>query len=258
MTRPEKERNGREYAPETASAVPPLLPEAALFLDFDGTLAPIADSPDAVVTAPYLPSLLLRVRSCLRGAVGVVSGRRIKDVDRLTGWTIQAVAGVHGLERRDANGKYAAAAVATDVLACARTQVRAFLRQHPRVSLEDKGGAIALHYRLCPDEADACIALATATVAHQAELDMVCGDHVVEIKTAGADKGTAVRAFLGEQPFSGRSPVFVGDDLTDENAFAEVLRFGGTAIIVGEREPTLAQYRLPGVHAVHSWLNAVG
>jgi trehalose 6-phosphate phosphatase len=246
-------------AEEAANASLGMLPcDAALLLDFDGTLAPLAPRPDSVFVPPYLPSLLLRVRGYLRGALGLVSGRPIRDLDRFTGWSVMAVAGVHGLERRSGTGTIVRAAGKHDArLNPVRKAVTAFRTRHPAVLVEDKVASLALHYRLVPEDAGACIALAETLAREADDLEAIQGDQVVEIKPISENKGTAVRAFLAEDPFKGRLPIFVGDDFSDEDAFAETKRQGGHAIIVGSRRPTLATHRFPTVQAVHAWLNSI-
>jgi trehalose 6-phosphate phosphatase len=238
--------------------VPRIASDVALFLDFDGTLAPIAPHPGAVVVAPYLAPLLLRVRGYTRGALGLISGRVIADLDRLTRWTVQAAAGVHGLERRNASGQIVRS-MELDARSLEKTRaaLQRFKIDHPEVLIEDKAASIALHYRMAPAEADACDAFLNQFVTASSQFEVKRGACVVELKCAAENKGTALRAFLSEPPFCDRRPVFVGDDLADEDAFAEVRRHDGVAILVGPERPSAANMRLPTVQAVHSWLNAL-
>jgi trehalose 6-phosphate phosphatase len=134
----------------------------------------------------------------------------------------------------------------------------AFRDTHPGALVEDKGYAVALHYRQAPALAPAAAALAEAALAEAGDaVVLMRGDMVIEAKGRAADKGAAVRAFMAEAPFRGRTPVFVGDDVTDEDGFAAVDDMGGFAVIVGDRRPTAARWRLGSVAAVHDWLTAL-
>jgi len=245
--------------PDALLPPPRLTAAAALFLDFDGTLAPFAPRPQDVVIAPYLQELLWRIRLRLSGAMAVVSGRPIRDLDRFLKGAVLAAAGIHGLERRRADGRMESlGADAGAMLDGLRVAASDLADRRRGVLVEDKGVSVALHCRRAPDAMQDCLFLAArAVTADASRLESVAGEFVVEVRLKGADKAAAVRAFLGEVPFAARTPVFVGDDLTDETAFLEVRRLGGTAVIVGPRRPTVAQYALSSVHDVHDWLGAL-
>ncbi|MGC1305075.1 MAG: trehalose-phosphatase [Caulobacteraceae bacterium] len=223
----------------------------SLFLDIDGTLAAFEATPDAVFPTPRRTALLQRLGLRLGGRLAAISGRDLASIDRILAASVRAAAGVHGLERRRPDGEVLKAS-AHPALASARMQAETFAATRPGVLVEDKGLAFALHYRQAPDMAGAALALA-ARLAEEG-LAVQPGDGVVELKTPGADKGVSVRAFMGEAPFSTGAPVFVGDDLTDEDAFAAVEALGGFGVLVGEPRPTLARYRLTGVEDVLAWL----
>ena len=244
------------------SRPPPLDPSSALFLDVDGTLLEIAPRPELVRVPPGLPSLLARLADRRGGALAVISGRRIDDIDRcLRPWR-GAAAGVHGGERRDAEGRLIAsgdttadreAAAALDRL---RPPLREMERRHPGILLEDKGKTLAVHYRQAPDTEGEVRAAVERLLRGEAErLRLIAGKMVFELQPAHHGKDRAVAAFMAEAPFRGRIPVFIGDDTTDEYGFAEVNRRGGVSIRVGERgAATAAAYRLPSVSAVLDWL----
>lgn len=236
----------------------PLTSEDALLSDFDGTLVAIAARPDAVAVAPYLPQLLWRTRGALRDALAIVTGRTIADVDRFTKSTVMTVAGVHGLELRGPQGLVRASRSIHTALPELRAELEALKRRRPGVLVEDKGAAVALHYRQAPEAEAECRTLATAAAARAADdCSVLEGRSVIELKRRGHDKGAAVRDIMAQPPFQGRRPVFVGDDLTDEAAFGAVLDLGGVAVVVGARWPTAAGHALPSVHEVHAWIGHV-
>jgi trehalose 6-phosphate phosphatase len=228
---------------------------AALFLDFDGTLAPLAPRPEDVRKDDELNRLLVRLAGKLHGRLAVVSGRTVTDVDRLLGGAAPAVAGVHGLERRSVDGRIARAAPPPG-LEPAREALAAFCSARPGLLLEDKGLGVALHYRQAPDCAGAARSLA-ARLADEHGLAFQPGDMVAELRAPGADKGAAVRAFMSEPPFAGAVPVFVGDDLTDEHGFEAAVALGGRGVLVGPPRQSAARERLEDVPAVRAWIEAI-
>ena len=236
-------------------APPARLAEAALFLDLDGVLAPLAPTPDAVGPEPRRTRTLTQLTQALGGRVAVVSGRTLAEIDRIVDGAASAASGVHGLERRRADGALSARAPAPSV----RTAVAAFedfAQSRPGVIVEDKGLSAGLHFRQAPSEAAAALTLATA-LADQTGLTLQPGSMVLELKTPGADKGVAVAAFMTESPFNGATPVMVGDDLTDEAGFRAAEALGGFGVLVGPERPTAARYRLENVEAVLDWLGAL-
>ncbi len=228
----------------------------ALFLDLDGTLIEIAPTPDAVRPARRLPQLLEHLSHRLGSALAIVSGRPISEIDRILAPLVLPAAGLHGLERRSANGtRHPPPALPR--LRELRTALQDFAADHPGLLLEDKGAALALHYRARPDLRAATAAAVEAALgcAHTG-LAVQRGKAVIEIRPDGADKGMAVAAFMSEPPFAGRRPVFAGDDLTDEAAFRAVRERGGVTVRVGGKGTTAAEWSLADVAAVHAWLAA--
>lgn len=207
-----------------------------LFLDVDGTLLEIAPTPDAVHVEPDLVELLERVRSALGGAVALVSGRSIATVDTLFAPLRWPVAGLHGLERRDAAGVVHTAGALNARLAEVRHEIAELAAGLPGVLLEDKGQSVALHYRAAPEHEPA-LRRAMRSLARRLGDDyhLLEGKMVLELKPSVATKAEAIRAYLGEPPFAGRRPIFVGDDVTDLDGFAAVDRVGGLSIAVGDR-----------------------
>ncbi|WP_396594332.1 trehalose-phosphatase [Brevundimonas sp. R86498] len=236
---------------------PPVRPEGrlALFLDLDGVLAPMAPSPDAVVADPRRTAVLQALDRALGGRVAIVSGRTLVEIDRIADGTSLSAAGVHGLERRTRDGRIArpdAAPGVSRVLAAFRD----FAKDRPGVVVEDKTISAGLHYRQAPDAGPEAHILGQR-LADEEGLTLQAGHMVLELKTPGADKGTAVSAFMTEPPFLGALPVMLGDDLTDEAGFNAARALGGFGVLVGEPRSTAAAYGLADVAAVLDWLEAV-
>jgi trehalose 6-phosphate phosphatase len=230
------------------------LEEAALFLDLDGTLAPIAPRPEDVRPDPRRNGLLDRLTKRLNGRLAVVSGRSLDDIDRILEGRVTCVAAIHGLVRRDAQGVVGEAPPHPG-LAAARAALREFASNDPRLLIEDKSLSLTLHYRLAPDRAQEAVSLAER-LATISGLTLQPGDMVVELRTPGASKGDSIRAFMSEAPFKGKRPVFLGDDLTDEHGFFAVRQLGGYGILVGPQRRTTAIYRMDDVEDALSWLEA--
>src|ERR1700677_5346542 len=231
--------------------------EWCLFLDVDGTLGEIAETPSAVVVDASLTSLIAAVATRLNGAVALVSGRSIAALDRLFAPLKLPAAGQHGAERRGASGILCAddSGHAAD-LDAARVPLRAFVESHPGTLFEDKGRTIAVHFRLAPAlEGGGRRAVAAAIAPLQAHYEVQAGNMVLEIKPRGFTKATAAEAFMREAPFAGRTPVFVGDDLTDEAGLRFAERAGGVSIAVGDR--LRGQWRLQNPREVRRWLAAI-
>jgi trehalose 6-phosphate phosphatase len=230
---------------------PRLTPDAALFLDFDGTLVAIAETPEAIEVPSALVPLLSDLSDLLDGALAVVSGRQIDVLDRFLAPLRLPAAGEHGVQRRDAEGRMQEqrAPDLTLVLDTANELARVY----EGLLVERKHAAIALHYRLAPQLEAVCRDALLRVIDGQPQLELLHGKFVFEVKPAGVNKGIAIDAFLREAPFAGRMPVFAGDDTTDESGFAIVQPRGGVAIKVGSG-PSLALHRLDSPRAVFEWL----
>lgn len=226
----------------------------AYFLDVDGTLIDIAETPDAVYVDTALRDLIARLYRDSGGAMALVSGRAISDLEKLLGALRLPLAGQHGLERRDASGRLWMHAAPPAAKCAIKEALAPVLARHSGLLLEDKGLTLALHYRLAPHLASYAHRL-MARLASEANagLEVQRGKRVAEVKPAGIDKGTAVAEYLAESPFLGRCPVFIGDDLNDEHGFAEVNKLGGISIKVGKGK-SCARFRLSDVAAVRRWL----
>jgi len=240
------------------SELPPppsaLLEGAALFLDFDGTLVELADTPDAIRVPAALAPLLDRLRRRLDGRLAIVSGRAVADLERHLPCPGVAVAGSHGLELRLANGISLPLSIPAG-LDEARAEIEHFARGRPGLIVEGKPLGIAVHFRLAPQQEKQVLAF-MAELAQRHDLLLQCGKMVVELRPRGANKGDALKALMTEPRFMGARPLFVGDDLTDEHAFAAAAELGGAGILVGPPRKTAARYRLASVSAVAAWLDA--
>jgi trehalose 6-phosphate phosphatase len=224
-----------------------------LFLDVDGCLLDLAGAPDDVVIPEPLPATLAALARRLDGAVALVSGRAMANVEQLFRPLQLPIAGLHGLERRTTHG-VRHAPPAPPAWQAVREDAIGLAANHPGTLFEDKGSALALHWRNAPHAAGALLAFAEATVPRLPGYRLQHGNHVVELRPADGDKGTAILALLDEPPFRGRRPVFAGDDVTDESGFAIVNARGGVSVLVGTREPSCAHYALPDPAAVRLWL----
>jgi trehalose 6-phosphate phosphatase len=232
---------------------PPLTAENCLFLDLDGTLLALRDDPATIHADAELLALMQGCAKRVGGALAVVSGRPISDIDACFAPLRFAAAGIHGVERRGVDG-------ATTVLPCGDAQLRDVarrlqqaMREMPQSQLEDKGASLALHWRRAPQYAAALRQLARDTLEELGSgYRLLDGNCVVELLPRVANKGDAVQAFLGEPPFLGRRPVYVGDDTTDLPGFAAARAGGGYGIAVGDR--VSADYHFDDVAQVRDWL----
>ncbi|MFT3905128.1 MAG: trehalose-phosphatase [Steroidobacteraceae bacterium] len=234
---------------------PALLPvsQICLFLDFDGTLADFAMDPAQVQIDAQLVAILRRLQQALDGALALVSGRPIEDLDRLLDPLRLPTAGRHGQERRNGSGHVDRIAIPVAELQRVRPALEAFVAEHNGLLLEDKQSSLTVHYRARPQLEP----LVRNFVARAAEpllphFQLLDGNHMVEIKPAAFDKSTAVEAFMREAPFSARVPVFIGDDITDQDGFRAVEQYSGIAISVGDRVTAAWHLHDPG--AVRAWL----
>lgn len=231
-----------------------LLDGAALFLDFDGTLVELADTPDSIRVSPGLHHMLDRLRRRLGGRLAIVSGRSLADLDRHLPSSGIAFSGSHGLELKLADGTALPLSVPIG-LDDVHKRVRRFAAGTEGLIAEEKPAGIALHYRRAPEEAGR-VAHFMEGLARERGFSVQHGNMVSELRPVGATKGDALKAFMTEPAFADARPVFVGDDLTDEHAFAAAAELRGAGILVGPARETAARYRLPSVAAVAEWLGA--
>ena len=233
----------------------------ALFLDVDGTILHLRDTPDAVEASAHLLNLLETILASLGGATALVSGRSIANLDELFAPHRLPTAGLHGLQRRDAGGKVyeSPAPAGLDAL---RPALLELASTSPKIIFEDKGHSLAVHYRQAPEREDEINSTVEQLIQpYLGELHLMHGKMVCELKPRHANKGTAIRDFMNESPFAGRVPVFVGDDVTDEDGFIWINGAGGHSIrVIDDRDDdsrnaeTAARFMLAGVNQVMEWL----
>jgi len=236
--------------------MPPFSRRWAFFLDLDGTLLEIEETPDAVGIGPGEKSLLEKLVAGAGGAVAVISGRALARIDQILAPLVLPAAGQHGAERRDAMGVRHRHRFPANVLRPVAVGIRSFAAQHQGLVFEDKGASVALHYRKAPQLARAAQAAVRAAAGQLGEqVEVQDGKMVVELKPAGCDKGKAITQFMQEAPFAGRQPVFIGDDVTDEYGFRVVNAMGGHTIKVGDG-PSAARWRLENPASTRAWLQA--
>jgi trehalose 6-phosphate phosphatase len=235
-----------------ADPMPRLHSGCALFLDFDGTLVSIAMRPQDVQVGPWLVPALRELQTRLSGAVAIISGRPLSELDAFLAPLQLPAAGVHGVERRDTEGRtrVQAGAPPPDVL----YTVERVVARYPELRLERKPSALALHYREAPHLGDVCQQTLLAAVRpHQDDWTVLLGKCVVEVKPKRATKAHAVIEFMESEAFAGRVPLFIGDDATDEDGFTAVQAVGGAGVKVGPG-PSGALHRLADPDAVRVWL----
>jgi trehalose 6-phosphate phosphatase len=216
----------------------------ALFLDFDGTLVDIAERPDEVRVDPALPPALDRLQQRLDGALALVSGRPIAFLDqRFSPFRFDA-AGLHGIEHRLAGRLSPCNPDDHPVLRAEVARLVEATIAHPGLLIEDKGCSVAVHWRIVPHLAEFARTLAQrAADALGADYRIQYGKAVAEILPAASGKGRVIETFLREAPYRGRTPIFIGDDLTDEQGFEAVNAAGGLSVRIGAGE-TAARQRL--------------
>lgn len=228
----------------------------ALFLDVDGTLVDIQSHPGDVTADAELTELLVDLAGRLDGALSLISGRSIAEIDRIFAPATFPSAGSHGAELRlDGDEVVSAGAQFPEEIL---QRARSFADEHEGLLVEKKRAGLALHYRRAPHLEVACRELVADLMRELGpEFRLIDGKMVLEIAPRNHHKGEAIREMLQHPPFRGRRPVFVGDDVTDEDGFRIVNELGGLSIRVGHKAQTAARFALDAVTDVHAWLRAV-
>lgn len=231
-----------------------VLPQrTAFFLDVDGTIAEIVQTPANARVSPASLAILERLFAASDGALALISGRDIAQLDRMLHPLRLPAVGVHGLEWRIAEGpitRLAFDAQAHDDLV---QQIKRFATAETGLYCEPKPGSVALHFRNRPDLAEACQAYMQAQARADTRLALLEGKMVVELIFGGQTKADAVARLMEEPAFAGRAPFFAGDDVTDEAAFRHVNMLGGITIKIGTG-PSSARYRLSRPDALIAYL----
>jgi len=232
----------------------PDLHRVALFLDVDGTLLEIKPDPRDVISHEGLRHLLITLREACDGALALISGRALSDLDRIFSPLKLCAAGLHGAQLRlPSGGEWRLDGA---IMNHARKPLAAYVFAHEGLMLEDKGASLAIHYRSRPELARDIVAFMSRFCPGD-DVTLQEGKFVVELKPALFDKGTAISAFMDQYPFKGRVPVFFGDDLTDEAGFVEVNSAGGVSVRIGKDTETQAQFRISNVEGLVACLSTL-
>jgi trehalose 6-phosphate phosphatase len=239
------------------TAAPPIftLSEIALFLDFDGTLVELAPQPEAVIVPPDLPPLLERLHERMNGAVAIISGRPIAEVDGFLKPVRLPASGAHGAELRETGSaeiKVVGAKLSDPLRAQIQAIVSTLQARWPGLRTEDKGTSLAVHYRHAP-EAEADLRAALEALSFGNGWQLLTGHRVFEIKARGWNKGTAIRRIMDGPAFAGRRPICIGDDRTDLDGMETARALGGDGVAVGGLDADVA-WMLSDPAAVRAWL----
>lgn len=252
MDQSERDTKGAVPVP---GAIVPHLDKCALLLDIDGTLIDLAPTPAAIHVPPELPHLLQELQRRASGALALVSGRTIRDIDSIMAPVKLPAVGGHGAEMRLMSGGEVQAAKVVPMDEHLKRRFAAIAGFNSDILVEDKGYSMALHYRLAP-EAERYIYDSVAAIRAdlpEAPIEVLAGKFVVEIKHEGFSKATAVRELMTLAPFAGRFPIFLGDDVTDETVFGIMPDIHGAAYSVGRQvQGTAGHFDSP--HDVRAWL----
>jgi trehalose 6-phosphate phosphatase len=233
---------------------PPLdISRHALFLDVDGTLVGIQERPELVLPEPDLTALLALASQRMNGAIAILTGRTVLDADRILERVVPCISGVHGQECRIDGIVSQQFSLPESWLEARAALAHQLTARKLDAHVEDKGSAIALHYRHVPEQASAIKEVVESAAASHG-LRALHGKLVSELMPPGTSKGAALAAVMKNAPFAGRLPVAIGDDVTDEDAFITASELGGIGILVGNPRVTSAVYNLEDFAAVRAWL----
>ena len=228
----------------------------ALFLDVDGTLLEFCNNPDDVYPGVELNLILKSLSSLLKGALALVTGRRVLEIDRIFHPLQLPVGGQHGLEHRDAEGNFKLVK-SLKFPENIRSQIQCFGEIYPECAIEDKSLTMAIHYRRAPKLEEKVLKFVNKLIEGEKHFHAISGNMVIEIKPLGVDKGQSIALFMENEPFLDKLPIFIGDDVTDEDGFRYINANNGISIKVGTGTSSLARYNLDNVNAVHDWLGSL-
>jgi trehalose 6-phosphate phosphatase len=241
------------------ASTPPAYPliRLALFLDLDGTVAPISSTPDAAYVPASSLILLEQLQAASGGALAIVSGRDGTAIKRMLDGLRLPYAATHGAQLRLPDGQQECLAVPTQSLDTMVARLHSGAKRLPGTLIEHKALSVALHYRNAPQfEAEARRLACSALSGHEKDFVIQAGKMVFELKPRGANKGSALQRFMYFPPFIGRRPLMAGDDVTDESAFEIANALGGITIKIGPG-PSLARWRLDTPQALADWLGSL-
>ena len=231
--------------------------ETALFLDVDGTLLEIRDRPEEVVADAGLITLLDELSAAFGGALSLISGRSVAQIDRIFAPIRFPAAGAHGAELR-LHPQDDVSVTTQPLPASVLSRLSTLVDSHEGLLLERKNGGASLHYRMAPELETRCRQLVDEVMTEiEGEFRLIPGKMVFELAPRGHDKGKAIAAMMNRKPFAGRRPVFVGDDVTDEDGFRTVNAMGGVSVRVGEDSDSAAAYSLGSVADLRHWLESI-
>lgn len=246
------------FEQSVASGLPSRLSGLSVFLDIDGTLLDLAQTPDAVIVPKGLENDLGGLSARVGGALALVTGRSVDFVERLFPRQVFFVAGLHGAEIRAPGSAEPAFDPGLREFEEAKARIAQAARKWPGVLVEDKGIAVALHYRQAPAREAVVNALMTEIERCVPGWELQPGKFVLELRPAGRDKGDALRAFMERTPFIGRLPLAIGDDVTDEAMFRAANDAGGLSVRVGDPGyPTAARGHVATPSALRAWIAAL-
>ena len=255
--------DGVQRAAVRPRSAPPATPDGfpdrvAIFLDLDGTVLDLKPRPDEVALPPDTRDAIAVLADRLGGAIAVITGRELGDVDRIVAPLRLPVAALHGARlRRYGGGRPVSGGEAPPARLTAA--LTAFVDQRPGLALEDKGASVAVHFRATPErESEVNEHVGGLVEKFAPDHELQPGKMVMEVRPKGVDKGGALKMLMEQPPFAGRIPIVCGDDLTDEFAFEAAIALGGSAVLVGEAgRPSAATYSVSGPAALRDWLEAL-
>ncbi len=237
----------------TVKILPKDIQQISLFLDVDGTLYDIENSPSLIKPCFRLQKKLHTIRNRLGGALGLISGRSLDDLDRIFDTNKIPVAGNHGAQLRDAlrTKEYQADTVNIKEIA---HKIRGLLNEEKNIEIENKGSNLTVHFRNSTIDRKEIYKIIIELVKYEPKLTFLKGKEVLEVKPLNHNKGTAISYFMRTKPFIKRRPIFIGDDVSDEDGFETVNKKGGWSVRVGNHKRSKANFFLPNVKSVHEMM----
>ena len=237
----------------TVKLLPKDIQQVSLFLDVDGTLYDIENSPSLIKPCFRLQKKLHTMRNRLGGALGLISGRSLNDLDRIFGNSKIPVAGNHGSQLRDALRTKEHQADTGNIKEIA-DKIKAILNGQKDIEIENKGSSLTVHFRNSTIDRKEINKIIIELVKHEPKLTFLKGKEVLEVKPLSHNKGTAISYFMRTKPFIKRRPIFIGDDVSDEDGFETVNKKGGWSVRVGNNKRSKANFFLPNVKSVHEMM----